>query len=254
MRDGDAGPFDFDGGHERGVLCIHGFTGTPYEVRPLGERLASMGFTAVGPLLPGHGQDVHALNATTWRDWTAGVEQALDDLRRRCARVAIAGLSLGGLLTLHLAARAADVRAIALLGTPLWLPRWIGAASFALDALPFPGGRLSSVPKAGPDIRDPGEKRRFPTLGGIPLRALRSLIDFMPRVRGSLPQIHAPALIMHADKDHVAPPASALELERRLGSRDTRLVRLPRSFHIITVDVEREQVAQEVGDFLSART
>src|SRR5262249_59907002 len=97
-----AAPFDFPG-DRRGVLVLHGFTGTPFEVRPLGERLAKRGLTVVGPVIPGHCTTPQALGETSWRDWQAGAAAALDGLRARCDRIAVAGLSMGGLLAARLA-------------------------------------------------------------------------------------------------------------------------------------------------------
>ena len=235
---------------ERGVLCIHGFTGTPYEVRPIGEELARRGIVAVGPLLPGH-EGVEALARTGWIDWLNAVEAELAALRRRCRRVAVAGLSLGGLLATSLARRHPDLAALCALATPLWLPpTWdaaIRAAAFVTRA------RLTAIPKAGADIRDPAAKRGFPTLSAMPIAALRSLLDLARRVRAELPHVHVPTLVIHGDGDHVAPPACAAELYRRVATADKRLVRLPRSFHIVTVDVERDTVLREVGDFIDAR-
>jgi carboxylesterase len=248
----DASPFDLDRGGERGVLLLHGFTGTPFEVRPLGEALAARGITAVGPTLPGHGATPAALNATRWTDWLSGALAELAALRRRCARVAVCGLSLGGLLALELARRTPELRAVASLGAPLWLPATITTAVRALRFVTR--ARLLGIPKSGgSDIRDPVVKAGFPTMRELPLAALESLIDFQPRVRARLHEIKTPLLVIHADQDHVAPPACAPELMRRVASRDRRLVTLPESFHIVTVDVERERVAREVGDFISER-
>src|SRR5579871_2854406 len=120
----DAGPFAFDG-DRRGLLVVHGFTGTPFEVRPCGEALNARGFTVVGPRLAGHGGSIGELSSTRWPDWYATVENAFDELRARCDAVALCGLSLGGLLTLELARRRREqVAAIAVLSVPLWLPRW----------------------------------------------------------------------------------------------------------------------------------
>jgi carboxylesterase len=246
------GPWELDAGGERGVLCLHGFTGTPYEVRPLGDALAARGITAVGPRLPGH-ESVDALARTGWIDWLNAVEAELAALRRRCRRVAVAGLSLGGLLALSLARRHPDLGALAVLATPLWLPPAVAVAIRALALVTR--ARLTSIPKSGADIRDAAARRVFPTLGAMPLASLRSLLDLATRVRAELPQVRVPALVMHGDGDHVAPPACAGEIYRRIGSApaDKRLVRLPRSFHIITVDVEHETVAREVGDFIEKR-
>src|SRR5687768_898804 len=121
-------PFDLPG-NDRGVLCVHGFTGTPYEMRYLGQRLHDRGLTVVGPALPGHTTTVEDLDATTWRDWAAAVDEAFDALRARCRRVAVVGQSLGGLLSLYLASRRPEVAAVASLAAPLWLEGLGGLAS-----------------------------------------------------------------------------------------------------------------------------
>src|SRR5262249_60755178 len=95
-------PFELRG-DRRGVLLLHGFTGTPFEVRSLGEALhARLGVTVSGPLLAGHGGSARALAATGWRDWEASALSALVELRARCDGVVVAGLAVGCLLARRL--------------------------------------------------------------------------------------------------------------------------------------------------------
>ena len=92
------------GDGERGVLLLHGLTGTPYEVRPFAQALARRGFAVRAPRLEGH-QDLDALESSTWRQWYGGAEAAFEALRdggRR--RTVVLGFSLGALLSLRLAA------------------------------------------------------------------------------------------------------------------------------------------------------
>jgi carboxylesterase len=246
-----SGPFDLQAGGDRGVLLVHGFTGTPHEVRPVGEHLAARGFTAVGPLLPGHGDTAAALNRTSWPDWLNAVQAELDLLRRRCARVAVVGLSLGGLLTLRLARRNPDLPAIAVMAVPLWISPALTAAARGLRLVA--GQRITTFPKAGADIADPAVRAGFPSMSAFPLIALHGLLDLMPLARRDLPEIRVPTLVLHGDRDHTAPPACARALLRELGTIDKRLVRLSRSAHVVTVDHDREQVAREIETFLEKR-
>ena len=103
---GDKSPI-FVPGKGPSVLCLHGFTGTPYEVAPLARALATAGFAVSAPLLEGHGENAAALAATRWQDWLASAEEAFDRLRAGAGGgpVAIAGFSMGGLLALRLARR-----------------------------------------------------------------------------------------------------------------------------------------------------
>ncbi len=110
----DPSAFFLEGGYtgegdRTGVLLIHGYTGSPTEMRWIGDYLHARGLTVSGPLLPGHGTTPEAMNRCRWTDWTGHVEAALADLRARCTRVFVGGLSMGSLLTLHLAARHPDL-------------------------------------------------------------------------------------------------------------------------------------------------
>ena len=251
-----AQPFDLPGAagaphaaDDTAVLCLHGFTSSPYEVRYLGEALARRGYAVHGPMLPGHGTSLEDLDGKTWRDWTDFVAERYDALAARHARVAVVGQSLGGLLSLHLATRR-PVAAVATLAAPLWLD---GLARHAAEAT-GPRGILrklvTRLPKlGGPDVLDTTVKRENPAYDWIPTRALAQLVDFMGVVDAELSQITAPVLVVHATQDHTAPVACAHRIAAR--TRPGRAVILPRSYHLIAVDVERDQVAAEVAHFFA---
>jgi carboxylesterase len=247
-----AEPFDLDG-DDRGVLCIHGFTGTPYEMRYLGDRLHRDGFTVRGLQLPGHGTSVDDLDRTSWLDWAGSVDAELDDLARRCRRVAVVGQSLGGLLALHAAARRDDLAAVASLAAPLWL----GGLGARVARWTAPGGPLHAhlrrIPKlGGSDVRCRIARAANPSYREIPTAALASLIDFMGVVDAELPRVHAPLLVLHARRDHTAPVASAHRIAERAAARALRTRILDQSFHLVTIDVERDAVAAEVSTFFGA--
>src|SRR5438445_9825017 len=98
-----AEPWSAKGG-PNGALVVHGFTGCPQSMRPLARAFAAAGFAVELPLLPGHGTSVDDMLTTTWDDWSGCAERAYVDLAARCQRVVVAGLSMGGTLTVWLAA------------------------------------------------------------------------------------------------------------------------------------------------------
>src|SRR5690554_1252829 len=61
-------PF-FHQGNSTGCLLIHGFTGTPSEMRPLGTYLNQQGYTVSGIQLPGHGTKPEDLMRVKWEAW-----------------------------------------------------------------------------------------------------------------------------------------------------------------------------------------
>jgi carboxylesterase len=141
-------PYSADGG-PIGVWLQHGFSGCPASMRPLGEALAARGMTVAAPLLPGHGTAWEDLENVTMADWEGRAESTLADLARRCETVIGVGLSVGGAMVLHMAARHPDQMA--------------GAAVINADVRrPYlalaPALRLftRSVKGVGNDIKKPG--------------------------------------------------------------------------------------------------
>jgi len=252
-----AAPFDLVDGDPTdgvGVLVIHGFTGTPFEVRYLGDYLSRVGYYSVkGVLLPGHGTRIEDLDATRWQDWADCVLVAADAMLARHRQVAVVGQSLGGLLALHAAAHLPRLASVATLAAPLWLEGMAARVAALVRAGKMP---LRSIRKfGGSDVRDKAAKAANPCYSAIPMRALGQLLDFMEVVDGELSTIEPPVLVLHARQDHTAPVACASRIVDGLtAARDVRLRILPRSYHLIAVDVERDIVAAEVAHHIRRHT
>ncbi len=240
----------------KGVLVVHGFTGTPFEMRLMGEDLARRGFAVEGVRLAGHGGTTKDLAKTTWHDWYASAETALARLRARVGDkpVAVAGLSMGGLVTLELARHhASDIAAICVMSAPLWLQPQ--AIQFAKTMMRIPMLRRASLPKlAGSDIRDPELKKQNSEAqgrAGMPLVALASLVEFGEYLRDKLGDVKTPAILMHSELDHTVPFDNMDGIAHRIGSADYAKVVLHDSFHCITLDVERERVFNAAADWFN---
>jgi carboxylesterase len=246
-----ARPFRFDGG-EIGCLLLHGFTGTPSEMRPIGEALAKRGYAVRAPLLPGHGTRVEDLAATTWPQWFAAAMDEWTDLGSRSPRRVIAGLSMGALLALHLAHdRPREVRAVAALAPALELTRQRNAEIARwLSWLPALPRRAAIVPKRSAKI--PGGGRLTPAYDEIPLRSLASMIALQRRVRAELPAITTPVLLVDGGRDDTISPAASPAIEAALGSVVKSHRRFERSGHILTEDVDAPSVIDAVADFFDA--
>jgi carboxylesterase len=144
--------------------------------------------------------------------------------------------------------------AVASLAAPLWLEGLPRAAVRLTRAVPALARLLPQLPKiGGSDAAHRGTRSEIPSLSSVPVRALHQVDEIMGVVRGELERIHVPTLVIHADNDHTAPPASAPEIARRVGTDEVRLRTLPRSFHLIACDLERDVVAAEVATFFESR-
>lgn len=233
------GTLEVDGARPA-VLALHGFGATTQEVLMVVDVAKELGLRALAPLLPGHGSSVHDLARTRYRDWRGAAERALLELTREGSPVIVAGSSMGSLLALDLAAdHPGQVVGVAALAPAIRLNWPFPSLALALvTALRIPDFTL---PKSGPDILDPEGRRTQVTYADQPAYAGNEVRLAGRRVERRLGSIHCPAFIAHGQHDHVCPVANARRVYARLGTaaRDKELLILPRSFHIITRDVER---------------
>lgn len=243
-----AEPFEL-AGTNKAVLLLHGLTGTPSEMRFLGDYLNRAGYHVRAPLLPGHGTDIKDLNKTTWRDWFGRAEIDFLSLSAHFEKVFIAGLSMGGLICLWLMAnKFGRIGGGAALATPMrfsdWKVRCLLPAAGATGLTHL----VPDLPKAVSDVALPGGRTHV-CYDRDSVVAGASLVGFMKQVRQALPRIDAPLLVMQSVADTVVDPHSADIICDEVSSTVKQKVMLTRSFHTITADVEKETVAKTVLDF-----
>jgi carboxylesterase len=234
-------------------LLLHGLTGSPAEMRPVGEALARAGFRAVGPLLPGHGTTPGDLYGVTRADLLHAAESELLSLRG-ARRIFLCGLSMGSLLAIHLAARSwaqeglPDFSAVALLAPAIDFAggTWMFANVIGrLPALPVLLGKGARDIRGQPDDREKvsGSYDAIPMRWGAELRALsREARELASRVR-------APALILQGALDRTLSPSGAQRLQGMLSSSRVELRLLPRSGHVLPLDVESAEVCGNIVSF-----
>ncbi|HID86725.1 MAG TPA: alpha/beta fold hydrolase [Anaerolineae bacterium] len=247
MTELDLNPFFFEGG-DVGCLLIHGFTGSPPEMRGMGEYLASKGLTVLGVRLAGHGTTPEEMAQTGWRDWVASAEEGLRELKGRCRRVFVGGLSMGGVLTLYLAARHPIAGAI-VMAAPTRLGDW--RAHFVPIAKHFVRWHR---PSEKTDLTDPTAQERMWSYDRMPMVCIDELLRLIRLVRRELPRVTVPVLILQGTHDRYVPLDCAREIYNRVGSQDKELIWLHHSGHAITEDSEREEVWRRAYAFIAARS
>ncbi|MBW1882092.1 MAG: alpha/beta fold hydrolase [Deltaproteobacteria bacterium] len=228
------------------ALCLHGLTGTPYEMRPIAEALVARGIRARGPVGAGHEEGPQLLAATPRGAWLDAARSEFEALRRDSERVFLVGVSMGGLLCLRLA-QSARVDALVVIGTPLVLP------PPTPQLLPLLRRVMRFRKKHAPDIQDPVARARHPGHRLTPLDAVAELIALQGDVIPELAAISAPILVAHGEKDRTARPADAQRIHAEVGSRDKELFMLERSGHVVTVDYDGPALARAAADFLGRR-
>ena len=233
--------FVHDGG-PIGTLVIHGFTGNPVTMRPLADAFVGAGFTVSMPRLPGHGTTLEDMATTGWDDWSGEVERAYAELASKTEKVVVAGLSMGGTLTAWLAARHPEIAGIILINAAV-KPQGSEAAEF-VQAMIDAGDEYA--PAVGADLADPDAHE--PAYDGSPLRPLFELFAAVDALQSQYASITCPALVMQAPQDHVVDPTSADHVAGLLGGPVERLS-LDRSYHVATLDYDKELIQQRSIEF-----
>lgn len=233
-------PFFFEQG-PTACLLFHGFSGSPAEVRPLGEYLAAQGVTVRAPLLPGHGTDPEDLRRTRWPDWIRAAEAELSLMQERYGRVHVAGFSMGGLLALYLAAHG-EVATVTTLACPVKLADWRQLlVPLAKYIVPYYPARISN-----PEIAS-----QLDSYDRFPVATIHSLLRFARQVRKDLPRVRAPLLTVQGERDRWIAQESSDYILANAGSSVKEQLMLPGRNHLITLERGREEVFQAVCRWIS---
>ena len=228
-----------------GVLLVHGLNGSQKDFAEMETLLFARGMVAVNMLLPGHGSKVKDMLSSGWEEWSQAVHSELRALKQRCDVVFLVGHSLGGALSLHVAAHE-DVAGIVSICSPSHMhPGLRAAVRIGKYITPL-------LPTLREDVRDPEGRQRYRRDGyrWTAMRPVESLLLFLPHLREELPRITAPALIMTSIHDHVVPARDGRDIYQRIGSPEKHLVTFHRSYHVVMKDHDREEVFAKTLAFI----
>ena len=236
-------PFSRDVGDEA-CLLLHGYTGSPSEMKPLGDFLANKGFSVLCPLLPGHGTSPHDLNKCCWRDWYAAADKHWNRLKEKSRKVYLIGLSLGGSLALHIAAHN-SVDGVVTLASGTKMADW------RLPILPIVRQFFRSVKKTKNSYARGPHRKRF-AYEYNPTKSTYELLTFYRHLEGDLPEVSAPLLIIHAKKDIIMGYKNAEIIADNVGSKNKKIIPLEDSGHIITLGKKQDIIHSEILCFLQS--
>jgi carboxylesterase len=228
-------------GNEVGCLLIHGFRSCSFEMKEFGKYLNELGFTVSMCLLPGHGTHPQDLVDKKWEHWAQAVENSYFDLRKKCKKIFIAGLSTGGSLALYLASKQ-KVDGVIALAPGLFLKNRYAKLSHFLKYI----WKFKKI-KSGPDISINVESRVYPK---VPVSSVSELLSLFGALKTNLKFIIAPTLIIYSSNDHVARPQGALTIYNKISSKKKKIIKLEKSYHILTMDIEKQKVFYETGKYI----
>ncbi len=243
-----AEPFFFPG-NRTGCLLIHGFTGTPKEMRWLGESLAGRGFSVLGLRLAGHATRPDDMIRSRWTDWVASVEDGYHLLRAAADRIYLIGLSMGGVLSLLMSSQL-EVQGVAAMSTPYQL-----AGDWRLNYTDLLSKFQPYLPKGkmppGTGWFDQEAWRDHISYPQNPVRSIGELKELVAQMRRALPQVRVPVLLIHSkDDSYVSPEDMERIFAGLVNAPDKARLYITGSGHVVTRDAAREEVFKAVCDFI----
>src|ERR1700690_417761 len=243
-----AEPFLFSGS-KAGCLLIHGFTGTPKEMRWMGEYLAEQGYSVLGVRLAGHATHPEDMIRSRATDWIASVEDGYQLLRSLADHVYLIGLSMGGVLSLLMSTQL-DVRGVVGISTPYQLPK-----DWRLNYLEFLSLFQPYLPKGksppGSGWFDQEAKKEHVSYPQNPVRSIGELNKLITQMRAALPHVKVPVLLIHSKDDRYVLPENLERIYQDLiGIQDKTKFYITESGHVVTRDSARRQAFKAVREFI----
>ncbi len=258
---------------EDAVLLVHGLTGTPAEMRSLAKKLQQQGFSVMCPRLAGHCGSITELKKSRWQDWYGTIEQSFEALKAEHRQVYVAGLSMGALLALRLAAQKGDrVAGLGLLSSTFFYDGWNMPKYKRRLLLPLviysPLRLFFSWTEASPygikcertraqvqsvlENRDANAAEQY-GIFRTPAVTIHESVRLIREARRALPQVHTPTMIVHALEDDMASIKNAHFVASHIAARDIETFYVDDTYHVLTLDRRKHQVAERLSNFFLQR-
>lgn len=243
MRIAQPKPFFFEAG-KRAVLLLHGFTGNSSDVRMLGRFLEKNGYTSLAPHYKGHGVPPEELILTGPTDWWQDVIRGYDQLKTAgYEEIAVAGLSLGGVFSLKLG-YTFPIKGIVTMCAPMSMKTtelmYEGVLKYARDYKRFEGKDPSLI------------EEEVEVLQKSSMESLPDLRSLVYDVREHVDHIYSPLLVVQGRQDSVIDTNSANIIYDEAESFEKVIKWYEKSGHVITLDLEKEQLHEDILGFLQS--
>ena len=256
---------NFKGG-SHGVLLFHGLSSSPLELQYLARGLSRAGYTVRVPVMDGYTYGLFGKPMKA-QEWVMSALRELKQFQSECETVSIGGLCLGAILALRVAALRSDqLASVMALSTAFhydgWGNPWYTPLLPLARYTPF-AGRIRIQERSPFGLKDERMRawiaKQMKEAGdsdagaaSLRVRDILQARDLIAMTRKSLIDISCPTLLIHAKEDECATPRSSMEVAENVQASRIRLVLLQDSYHMISIDREKDLVLSEMQQFLSA--
>lgn len=233
-------------GSSHAILLLHGFTGTPGHMRPIGEKLHQAGYTVQGMMLPGHGTHFEDMASCTKEVYISAVCNTISTLQNEYQKVTVAGLSMGGVLSL-IAAEEMNVASIITLSAPMKTKnKFMSLAKILSPIKPIIYWRNNPKRKEQLDEKYDLGYTCFPTVSAYALHQL------IAQCRKNLHKVHCPILVIQSHGDEtISDDSLDIIVNRSMSTRKEKLW-LNTAPHVCTLSNESPIIVNTITRFLNA--
>lgn len=240
-----------------GVILTHGFTSAPANLNWQADHLHAQGYTTYTPRLFAHATDPHHLQRARAEDWLADMLDAYYLLDGLCDQIVLVGHSMGGVLSLIVAANR-PVCGVVGLAVPSyiadWRVRWGHWLRFVRPMYPIALEESYEVM-----MRDQQAQRGLPIVGRYgytdwSTMALRQLYRAIDMMLEELPKVAVPVLLINSSNDQTVPLDAAERIARHATHTDVERLTITRSGHGLPTDVDRDEVYEKTAAFIARIT
>jgi len=237
------------GSNGKGVLLVHGWSSTAYEVRRLGKYLNENGYTVLGLMLSGHGTVPKDLENVTAQDWITDVEKGYGKLKETCDQVYVAGTSIGASIALILAEQEKEMAGLVLMATPHKLRHEkIGVVLVKLALYLNPKQyRTKFYP---PTFGSAESITRMISYQSYPVASVLEVFELVRRARKNLGSISQPCLLLQSTHDHMVAKDSMEKIYKKISSKKKKKIYIQKAYHTFIPDIKNEHVFKDILNFL----
>ncbi|SDO40959.1 alpha/beta hydrolase [Alkalicoccus daliensis] len=225
-----------------GCLIIHGFTGTPQEVKDIEAQFKEKNWLVYTPELPGHDGSRNSMKEVKYKEWVYKAQVALEEMMKRCEKVYVIGFSMGGVIAGYLAAKY-PVDKLVLISSAVY---YLNPKQIAEDVKGW-------VMEGIRGELDQNEIYHFyrDKIKRTPVAATIEFAKLVRKLRHALEDITVPTLIVQGEKDGLVPIKSAEYIYEHIRSEDKHIYLFENAKHYIWFGEEKDALLERLDYFLS---
>ena len=242
------------------LVLLHGLLSTPREFGLIALPLQSRGVPLLMPHIEGYTEGDRR-RPVRWSSWVDAAARVIRDQVDTDQPFVLGGLCSGGMIAAALAARGEfNLRSVVMLsptfaydgwgrtawwrwrrlGRVLGIDRWI-----SIDESPPYGIKNEKIRGwVERDMRQRANSAAGPSK--LPLWAINQSEQLMRHVVAQFPRLPVQTIVMHSRLDEICSLEAARQVFERLPRGTSRLVELENSYHMVTIDNDRQRVTQEL--------